>query len=371
MLYIGTILSRFVRCKPPCQINSILINRTDRLGDAFISLPIIFELKKKYNVTVICSKYNEFVFLKANIDTITFDQELIDQNHESYIHKIRRYLKPSVLRVVYDSFDIYLNFSGANNVKLLSTNKKIYKIGYKFGFSPLTNSYSVDTFHTQNHVQSLIDMIQWFDKDFFYVPHFADFTLLKDETNDLFVPKEDFIVFHIGAKFPRLIEQQKLINLLNNLPLKTLIVDSPDQDAIKNINTYITNTNVIFVKRKLTLFELFNITSNEKCKLFIGFDSGSSHLLHYNTNCIILYTACNHNGWRPFTNKEWLILEDHPDCVIESSTIDNFKKYIAYVPLKCRTCYDIMCDNPVCKNLDVNPIIRLIMTLINSSQQKS
>lgn len=367
MLYIGTFLSRFVRCKPPRKINSILINRSDRLGDAFISIPIIFELQKKYNVTVICSKYNEFVFLKANIKTITFDQNLVDQNQESYTHRMIRHLRPAVFRVVSDPFDIFLNFSGTNNVKLHSSAKKIYKVGFKFGFSPLKHDYSVHTFHTQNYVQSLIDMIKWFDKDFSYAPHFLDFALLRDKTSNVFIPEDNYIVFHIGAKFPRLIEQQKLIDLLNNLPIKTLIIDNPNEDSLKNITSYITNSNISIIRQNLTLFELFNITSNKMCKLFIGYDSGSSHLLHFNTNCIILYTACNHNGWRPFTNNKWVALEEHPDCVIESSTIDDLKKYIAYVPLKCRTCYDIMCNNPVCKNLDVNPIIKLITTLTESS----
>ena len=52
------------------EIKTILVNKTDRFGDAAVTLPLLLELAKHFDVTVLTSKYNDFIlkdFLKTKI----------------------------------------------------------------------------------------------------------------------------------------------------------------------------------------------------------------------------------------------------------------------------------------------------------------
>ena len=42
-------------------IRTILINRSDRIGDAFISMPFFIALGERYDITLLTSEYNDEV----------------------------------------------------------------------------------------------------------------------------------------------------------------------------------------------------------------------------------------------------------------------------------------------------------------------
>ena len=48
----------------PTEIKTILVKRTDRIGDAVVSLPLLLELNKHFKITILTSEYNNF-FLKS------------------------------------------------------------------------------------------------------------------------------------------------------------------------------------------------------------------------------------------------------------------------------------------------------------------
>ncbi len=71
-LYLGILL----RKKSPryrfSGIRSILIKRTDRIGDAAVTLPLLLALDKRFQVVVLTSKYNDSFlnkFLSTEIST--------------------------------------------------------------------------------------------------------------------------------------------------------------------------------------------------------------------------------------------------------------------------------------------------------------
>ncbi len=356
MLFIGTFFAFKKNAPQNKQIKKILINRCDRLGDAIISIPIIHNLEKKYDVTVITSTYNDFLFKKAGIKTIPLTNNLQDQNNETLIQKFRRYISPFKISLNASDFDAYLNFSGTNLVKFEGNSHNLITVGFKFGISPLFYDYVVPSFHTQSYTQCLIDMIKIIDSSFFYSPEPEDLSTLKSDHNHLdnILPDQPFILFHIGGKYARLLDDNVIVDLLNSLPYKTLVVDSPDQNTLNKIKDKISNSLIQVINNNFDLFELFSITSSKLCKLFIGYDSGSSHLLQWNSNALIIFTTGDHKAWRPFTGNDWIKININTDCTFEYSNITNFKKSIIYKPLKCRPCYDIMCPSKKCKSMKLD-----------------
>ncbi|MDI6782459.1 MAG: hypothetical protein QME49_10225, partial [bacterium] len=64
------------------KIKKILVNRSDRIGDAIITLPFLLELKKQgYELTIMTSMYNDFI-LNRFFPTIPRDHSIIPQEHK-------------------------------------------------------------------------------------------------------------------------------------------------------------------------------------------------------------------------------------------------------------------------------------------------
>src|SRR3990167_3468402 len=72
-LWVGFLLMKRHISYNPAKIKTILIKRTDRIGDAVISLPLLLELSKRFKVTVITSRYNDFL-LKEFLETKIFTE---------------------------------------------------------------------------------------------------------------------------------------------------------------------------------------------------------------------------------------------------------------------------------------------------------
>lgn len=343
------------------KIGKILINRSDRLGDAFISLPFIILLSKKYKVTVLTSSYNDFIFKNAHIDTIPFNVQLIDQNRENIISKIKRFFVIKKIAINTLDFDAYLNFSGYNNVQF-NGKGNIFKIGYTFGLSPLLHDDTVATFHNQNHAKSIHDMILKIDPTFNYQPDIINYDFLKINSDivNRYNYSENFIVIHVGGKESRLVNKEYVVSLLNTVSYKTLVIDSQDNLIIKSIKNEISNPNIEFCHEQLGLFEIYTIISNPKCQWFIGYDTGSSHLLQMPVNAVIIYTVGDPDSWKPYTvNNEWG-KKVYGSVVVENNVINNKRKYVIYNKVPCRPCFDLICKKPICKNLDISIIDKLI-----------
>ena len=96
--------------------NSILINRTDRLGDAIVILPLLLALKDRFQLTVLSSQYNDWV-MKDLVKTIPIKKVL------KYNKSIRDFFQLSFLYLSllkfflrksnnHQEYDIFLDLVG-------------------------------------------------------------------------------------------------------------------------------------------------------------------------------------------------------------------------------------------------------------------
>jgi hypothetical protein len=79
-----------------------------------------------------------------------------------------------------------------------------------------------------------------------------------------------------------------------------------------------------------------------------------------NTNAVIIYTVGDPDAWKPYSEtKEWE-KKIYGSIVVENNVINNKRKYVIYNKVPCRPCFDLLCKKPICKNLDISIIDKLI-----------
>ena len=76
LFFIGLIFKR-KRYINPKKIRTILINRTDRIGDTVITLPLLLELNKFFDITVLTSEYNDSILNKFFKTKITIKDPIL------------------------------------------------------------------------------------------------------------------------------------------------------------------------------------------------------------------------------------------------------------------------------------------------------
>lgn len=100
------------------QIKTILVNRSDRIGNAVVSLPFLLELNKRFDLTVLTSQYNDFIlnpFLKTKVVT----------DKPVKLGEVLRYLTVNLFRKSPDpaagktgQYDLYLDLVGIRGLRV-------------------------------------------------------------------------------------------------------------------------------------------------------------------------------------------------------------------------------------------------------------
>lgn len=371
MIGIGNLLNLFqgvVRRKIGSTA-SIIINRSDRLGDAAITIPLLLSLKKNFNITVISSEYNNEVFTRAGIKTIvlhsipSYFQTTSWRNW--FVQKYRWLFGRSQLQKSNATvFDVYLNFVGSPQAQLQTGINYTFSVGFVFGVYGIRHDIAVRNFHNYGYCAMMIKMIRVIKPDFVFDPSIHDLDVFIDRTVKIkkYIPHSKFQVFHIGGADSRLVNISSVVELLNRFSIPTVVIDAPGQPQINRIKPYLTNTSLLLVEEDFSLFELLSLSADSRCILYLGFDSGNSHFLHVPTNCLLFFTCGDHKSWRPYTGSEWKKEYLNQDTVIETSIIGNTIKSISYRELWCRPCFDIQCRKHPCKEFALYPVYEKIIS---------
>ncbi|MBN1982432.1 MAG: hypothetical protein JW795_12940 [Chitinivibrionales bacterium] len=349
---------------------SLLLNRSDRIGDAIVTLPLIRAIDASYSVTVVSSQYNEDIFKRAGIQTIAIEQIPSYFRDTTWTSWLKQRLFWSVRKKVAsshnadDPYDAYINFIGTPEAEIQLSFSYRYSIGFAFGFYGLNYDRRVSRGRRTSYTQLFINMIREIIPEYRFTASTHDLDLLIERSPEfeLIVTGADFQLIHIGAKETRRVADQELVELLNQMTLTTLVIDDPGGVNMQRLKPLLNNRALILIEKGYSLFQLLSLTSHKRCRLFIGFDSGSSHFLQLPTNSLILYTVTDHRAWRPYTSASWQLHHVSKRVRFETSICQDTIKCIAYRTMWCRPCYDIGCRKQLCKKFPLIDIYRSVFS---------
>jgi ADP-heptose:LPS heptosyltransferase len=362
------------------EIKSILVNRTDRLGDAVVSLPLLLELSKRFEVTVLTSKYNDII-LKGFLKT-----EVFLESPAPFWSSIRMMLSSlfGFLRLKKTSatgrYDLYLDLMGIRGqdtfLKVKEKNLCRYYAGFNLGIGNLFLDYAVSQnpalFSRTNLVDSYRKLLKeslQLDLD---VGDYADLTSAMTRPND-FNLAPPFILVNIAGynKFrgPSAETYAQVINEID-FPGTFVIMDDRSCPDIPAFKKCVTKNNLFYLEGNYSLWQLYSIAHSST--LYVGSDSGISLFLGQAGHCVILFGTGEHRVWRPNSCNPYK--KKNIDGLITEETRNSVRqiKKIIYAPVWCRPCFDFGCRGYRCiRRMDGEVLAREIsLTLREIAEAK-
>ncbi|MBI4752908.1 hypothetical protein HY793_00845 [Candidatus Desantisbacteria bacterium] len=340
------------------KIKKILVNRSDRIGDAILTLPFLLELKKQgYEITVMTSTYNDFI-LKRFFPTIPMDHPIIPQESkpnllwEECIQRITNILQLISSHLSKDTkpeFDIFLDLmpgeKSPEGIYYAYKNRLAkYYVGCNKGLLNIFQDYSLKKTLIE---LSDIDIIQYYEKLLddglgikINTPDYIDLESFKEYQQKGFNVKFPFGIVFVGGESKRglLIEQWQILieRLAENINI--VVIDDPKNLMLPRLKEVVKNKGVYFIKNRYNLFELLTLT--KKARFFIGMDGGGTHVLSIPTNTLIIFTQEMSHPFRPHSNNSYKIIRSRDAFNIEETrTTKGLIKAIAYKSLPCRPCF--------------------------------
>jgi len=340
------------------KIKKILVNRSDRIGDAIITLPFLLELKKQgYDLTIMTSTYNDFI-LNRFFPTIPMDHPILSQESKpnllwkECIQRIRN--TPQLIgnylsKDKEPEFDIFLDLmlgeKSPEGIYYARKNRLAkYYIGCNKGPLNIFQDYSLKKTLIE---LSELDIIQYYEKLIndglgikIKTPDYIDIESFKEYQQKGFNFKFPFGVVFIGGEPKRnlTINQWKILIERLAEDINIVVIDDPKNIILPKIRDVVRNKNVYFIKNRYNLFELLSLT--KKARFFIGMDGGGSHILSLPTNAMMIFTSEMRNPFRPHSNNSYkTILLRNNFNIEETKTSTDLIKAIAFKSLPCRPCF--------------------------------
>ncbi len=322
----------FSKIKEP---NTIIISRTDKIGDLVLSIPAISMVKKMYpkcKLYVLVRKYNSeivkgFQFIDGVISIDNYsEKELIEKIRQ--IHA-----------------DVFIALYSDNQILKLAL-----KSGAKYRVGPLSKPLSWFIYNKgirqhrsesiKNEAEYNLDLIRQLNKELFDsqkitvdpIPYgrlnhnkIVDFL----DSNKIY----NYVVIHPfsggSTKNFTVDEYIKLINKIHEKWHDKQIVISTSHDDIKEaerIKAACTNTYIYEAKSILELAALI-----DKCRLYIGASTGPSHIAgNLKKKCVCIYPAykfLSKTRWGLYGNDEnttYIIPDKYSACNdYKAKTFDN------------------------------------------------
>jgi ADP-heptose:LPS heptosyltransferase len=373
-LGLGLILAKR---KPPYdfgQIKNILIKRTDKLGDAAVTLPLLLELNKHFKVTVLTSKYNDY-FLNKFLATRVFSEKPLD-----FFSAIISLLKSpfSVLQKKKSGipkYDLLLDLNGARELDIFLRIREMnlcrYYASFNLGLWNILLDYADPGYPVLFSKEHIIDSTRrltrgalGLDLD---IPDYTDFSPKMVKPQDFNIEK--FILVNIAG-----IEQFRgptpglYAQIVNALSFngKIVIMDELARPHLKEFEKYARRDNIVYLERDFSIWELLYIAS--KSSLFIGSDSGISNLLQGTTHAVIFFATGMPRIWRPYSRNPYQKIKFGKTVLEETVTSKGLKKKIIYRPTWCNPCFDMGCARLACiKGMDIKFISNQINSMLKEA----
>ncbi len=366
----------FRKRRLPCdhqEIRRILINKTDRIGDAVVTLPLLLELNKVFDVTVFSSRYNDF-FLKEFLHTeIAVDKPL---EFSGVIRMLfRRFLFLfEKSKETLPKYDMYLDLDGIKelNVFLKVKERKLckYYVSFNMGIWNLFLQYSHPGYsvlfsrkHILDSYKDLIKAALGVNVD---IPDYIDLSskMVPVEGFD----RAGFILVNIGGaeKF-RGPSPDKYAEIINRLDFngEIVVMDEIGRPHIEEFKKHINKNNITYLNKDYSVWELLFIAS--KSKLYVGADSGITQLLQIPVNAFIFFGTGSPQVWKPYSKNVYVKKKIKGTIIEETRNSQGITKKIAYKPVWCRPCFDLGCRERRCLGFDVSLIVQEIESMALSS----
>jgi ADP-heptose:LPS heptosyltransferase len=357
------------------QIKTILVNRTDRLGDAAISLPFLLELSKRFKVTILTSQYNDPV-LRGAMETLVFTEKPLPLlKSMGMLFKQALSLNSAPRKNETPKYDLYLDLVGISALDVFLKVKKQglcrYYIGFNLGPWNLLLDYAAAEnpvlFSKKHILGSYRDLLKDSLGLDINIPDHIDLggQLVKPDRLDLGTP---YILVNIsgGDKFrgPRLRSYAKIIEALD-FTGRVLVMDEPGEPNLTEFKNYVKKEGLCYLESDYSLWELAYIAKHST--LYIGSDSGITQLLSGVSNCVIFFATGSNTAWRPYSKNPYSGRVSGRTIIEESRNSKGLIKKVAYMPAWCRPCFDLGCGSYRCmEQLDTEFIIEDINRTLNA-----
>ena len=358
----------------PAKIRRVLVNRSDRLGDAIISLPFLLELQKYFEVTVLTSAYND-ALLKPFLTThIVIKKPPTLKEFSAAIFKNLFSLNfPRGQRKHKPPFDLYLDLIGIRGLSVFLKIKKEGLSKYYVGYNIFLWSWLLDFAYQgslelsgKNIVEGSRELLKESLGIQLDIPDYVDLSPLVTIPSDLTLPPS-FILCNIAGfdrfRGPSL---EMYAQLLESLPsdIPIVVMDEPAQPHLKEFKRLSKRAGLIYLQRDYSINELLFIAKHSL--LYLGSDSGISHILENPTHCIIFFGTEKPSAWKPFSKNPYTRKKIKKMMIEETITSVGLVKKIIYSPVWCRPCYDIGCRELRCiKNIAVTEIRDEVTSLLS------
>ena len=369
-LWVGLLLNKRRAPYNSADIKTILVKRTDRIGDAVVSLPLLLELNKYFKITILTSEYNNS-FMSEFFETKIFTRKPL-----SFIESLKMlgsslFASSKSKKRHAPQYDMLLDLNGLRELdiflKIRRDNLCKYYISFNMGIWNRLLDYAHPGYpvlfakkHILDSCKELISDALNMDID---VPDFIDLSDKMESPNDF--EGKYFILLNISGidKFrgpsPKLYAE--IINAVN-FDGEFVIMDEQQRPHFEEFKKYIKKDNIIYLDREFSLWELLHIASNSR--LYIGSDSGISHLLQIPTNAILFFGNGSQEVWSPYSKNPYRRKTERDIIIMETKTSNNLIKKVIYNKVWCRPCFDFGCRKLQCLSFSRNTVIEELNSAI-------
>lgn len=374
-LRIGLLLRR--KNPHPCatEIKTILIKRADRIGDAAVTLPLLLELKKHFDVTVLTSKYNDFLlskFVKTRIAVVS--PHSVKESIAIFMRSVR---KGSLAKSEKPkpAFDLFLDLGGIRGLDIFFRIRRQgeckFYAGFNIGIWSRLLDYSEKGYPALFSQRNILESYQALIKGALHkeldMPDYLDLSGFEIKPSDFFL-NENFIVVNVSGyenfRGPSVFLYSELFKKLKFNGV-IFVIDSPGLPNIKKLRGVEVPENVLFSKRDYSLQELCYIV--RRSELYVGADSGITQLLQFQTHSVIFFGCGDHLVWKPYAETLYSRRTINGLIVEETKSSAGKIKKILYYEVPCRPCFDLGCKKRNCTEFffkDIGLLSREIASLL-------
>lgn len=353
------------------DIKSILVKRTDRIGDAVVTLPLLLELKKYFQVTVLTSSYNDY-FLREFIKTKVFTDKPLDFSRCIGLMFRNLFLRFRRQRKCAPQYDLCLDFNGIRELNALAKIKeenlcKSYA-SFNMGiWNPLLQ-YAYPRYPVLFSEEHILNTYRLFVKEATGIevnpPDYIDFAEKISKPYGFNITESLIAINISGIEKFRGPSPKMYAEIIDSLDFKgkILVLDELNRPHLKEFKEHSKRNNVLYLDRDLSIWELLYIAAESL--VYVGSDSGISHLLQMPTNTVLFFASPIPCVWKPYSHNPYRKSKVGDLIVEETVTSRGLRKKVIYKPVWCRPCFDIGCFR---RNCIYGMDIKVLASEINST----